>query len=110
MKSQRMGEFEELVLLAVPRLDEVYAVTVQRCIEKTAGRSATMGAVYTALERLEEKGFLTSCLGAVTPRQGGRRKRFYEITDQGVGALHAARLHRERMWQGLELKLSGTLS
>ena len=110
MKSQRLGEFEELVLLAVPRLDEVYAVTIQRCIEKTAGRSATMGAVYTALERLEEKGFVTSCLGAVTPRQGGRRKRFYEITDQGVGALHAARLHRERMWQGLELKLSWTLS
>ena len=110
MKSQRLGEFEELVLLAVPRLDEVYAVTIQRCIEKTAGRSATMGAVYTALERLEEKGFVTSRLGAVTPRQGGRRKRFYEITDQGVGALHAVRLHRERMWQGLELKLSGTLS
>lgn len=110
MKSPRLGEFEELVLLAVPRLDEVYAVTIQRCIEQTAGRSATMGAVYTALERLEEKGFVTSRLGAVTPRQGGRRKRFYEITDQGVGALHAARLHRERMWQGLELKLSGTLS
>jgi len=110
MKSPRLGEFEELVLLAVPRLDEVYAVTIQRCIEQTAGRSATMGAVYTALERLEEKGFVTSRLGAVTPRQGGRRKRFYEITDQGVGALHAARLHRERMWQGLELKPSGTLS
>ena len=110
MKSPRLGEFEDLALLAVPRLDEVYAVTIQRCIEKTAGRSATMGAVYTALERLEEKGFVTSRLGAVTPRQGGRRKRFYEITDQGVGALHAARLHRERMWQGLELQLSGTLS
>ncbi len=110
MKSPRLGAFEELVLLAVPRLDEVYAVTIQRCIEQTAGRSATMGAVYTALERLEEKGFVTSHLGAVTPRQGGRRKRFYEITDQGVGALHTARLYRERMWQGLELKLSGTLS
>ncbi len=110
MKSQRLGEFEELVLLAVPRLDEVYAVTIQRCIEKTAGRSATMGAVYTALERLEEKGFVTSRLGAVTPRQGGRRKRFYEITDQGVGALHFAREARERMWQGLELKPSWTLS
>lgn len=110
MKSPRLGEFEELVLLAVPRLDEVYAVTIQRCIEKTAGRSATMGAVYTALERLEEKGFVTSRLGAVTPRQGGRRKRFYEITDQGVGALHTAREARERMWQGLELKPSWTLS
>ena len=110
MKSQRLGEFEELVLLAVPRLDEVYAVTIQRCIEQTAGRSATMGAVYTALERLEEKGFVTSRLGAVTPRQGGRRKRFYEITDQGVGALHTAREARERMWQGLELKPSWTLS
>ena len=69
-----------------------------------------MGAVYTALERLEEKGFVTSRLGAVTPRQGGRRKRFYEITDQGVGALHTAREARERMWQGLELKPSWTLS
>ena len=110
MKSQRLGEFEELVLLAIPRLGDAYAVTIQRCIEKTAGRSATMGAVYTALERLEEKGFATSRLGAVTPKQGGRRKRFYEITDQGVRALHTAREARERMWQGLDLKPSLTVS
>ena len=110
MKSQRLGEFEELVLLAIPRLDDAYAVTIQRCIEKTAGRSATMGAVYTALERLEEKGFVQSRLGAVTPRQGGRRKRFYQITDSGIEAVHAAREARERMWQGLDLKPSWTLS
>ncbi len=110
MKSQRLGEFEELVLLAIPRLDDAYAVSIQRCIEKTVGRSATMGAVYTTLERLEEKGFAQSRLGTVTPRQGGRRKRLYQLTDQGIGALHTAREARERMWQGLELKPSWALS
>ena len=110
MKSRRLGEFEELVLLAVPRPDDAYAVTIQRCIEKIAGRSATMGAVYTALERLEEKGFATSRLGDATPSQGGRRKRFYQITDPGIAALHKAREARERMWQGLDLQPSWTSS
>lgn len=106
MSDHRLGSFEELVLLAIPRLEEAYAVSIQRCIEETAGRPATMGAVYTALERLEAKGCLHSWLGDSTPHRGGRRKRFYALTGEGVAVLHYARRVRERMWQGLE----GTLS
>ena len=106
----RLGEFEELVLLAIPRLEGAYAVSIQRCIEKRTGRVATMGAVYTALDRLEEKGYTKSRLGESTPRQGGRRKRYYKITDGGIVALNKARLARERMWQGLELKPSWQLT
>lgn len=106
MSDYRLGLFEELVLLSIARLDAAYAVTIQNCIEETAGRSATMGAVYTALERLEAKGCIRSWLGDSTPQRGGRRKRFYALTGEGVEVLHEVRRMRERMWHGLE----GTLS
>ena len=61
-----------------------------------------MGAVYATLERLEQKGFLLSRLGAVTRQRGGKRKRFYEITGAGLAAVSAMRHARERMWKGIE--------
>jgi PadR family transcriptional regulator PadR len=107
MNDLHLGEFEELVLLAVGGLgDEAYAVAVQQRIEQRTGRAATMGAVYTALDRLEEKGALASWLGEVTHERGGRRKRFYRITGTGTAALVAMRQARERLWEGLELKPS----
>ena len=103
MKHLHLGEFEELVLLAVCGLGEAaYAVSIQQRIETRAGRAATMGAIYAALDRLEQKGFLASCLGAVTRQRGGKRKRFYEITGAGLAAVSAMRRTRERMWEGLE--------
>ncbi len=103
MKHAHLGEFEELVLLAVCGLGEaVYAVPIQQRIEARAGRSTTMGAVYAALDRLEQKGFLASRLGAVTRQRGGKRKRFYEITGAGLTAASAMRRTRERMWEGIE--------
>lgn len=103
MADVSLGAFEELVLLAVAGLGEAaYAVSVQQRIEARAERAATMGAVYTALERLEEKGALASWLGDVTHARGGRRKRFYRITGAGREALYEMRRARERMWEGLD--------
>ena len=88
MKGDRVGEFEELTLLAVRALGEpTYAVPVQRFIEKKAGRPVSMGAVYAVLGRLENKALLQSTVGAVTPRRGGKRKRLYEVTPLGMRAL-----------------------
>ena len=98
--SSPLGSFEELVLLAVCGLgEEAYAVSVQRRIEERGGRDASMGAVYTALDRLEQKGFVRSKLGSVTPKQGGRRKRYYEITGSGVTALSTVRSTRNALVQ-----------
>ena len=105
MSDFRLGEFEELVLLAVAGLgEEAYAVSVQQRIERRADRAASMGAVYSTLDRLEAKGCLASRLGQVTPEPGGRRKRFYRLTATGAGALQTARDARARMWDGIDLR------
>lgn len=97
-----IGEFEELVLLAVYALvEDVYAVPVQQRIEHKTGRRATMGAVYAALERLEQKGMVASWLGEVTHARGGKRKRLYRITALGEQALSAAQQARQALLGGL---------
>jgi len=102
MKNIHLGEFEELILLGVAFLGaDAYAVNIQQCVEENARRTASMGAVYTALDRLEEKGFLRSHLGEVTRQRGGRRKRFFDITGSGRAAVVNARQARDRMWAGL---------
>lgn len=101
MSAARPGELEELVLLAIGGLGSgAYTVAVQRRLAEEAGRSVTMGAVYTSLSRLEDKGFVTSRLGAVTPKRGGKRKRLYQLTDAGIQALTDARTARDRLWAG----------
>ncbi len=108
MDAKRLGEFEELILLAILRLEaDAYAVTIQQCIVRHGRRPATMGAIYTGLDRLERKGMVTSALGAPTPQRGGRPKRFYHVTGVGKAALVEARQVRERMWEGLSPNFSG---
>lgn len=103
MSHPSLGEFEELVLLAVCGLSEqAYAVSIQQRIEQRADRTVTMGAVYAALDRLEKKRFIASYLGEVTRERGGRRKRFYDITGAGRAAVTVMRQARERMWDGLD--------
>lgn len=107
MGEMHVGEFEELVLLAVGGLgDDAYAVSVQQRIEERTGRAASMGAVYTALDRLEEKGAVTSQLGDVTHERGGRRKRYYRITGAGKEILRELRRARERLWEDVDFKPS----
>ncbi|MCH8124163.1 MAG: PadR family transcriptional regulator [Bacteroidetes bacterium] len=109
--SVRIGALEELILLAVGGLDtEAYAVPVQQRIEEASVRTPTMGAIYTSLERLEEKGFLKSELGDVTPQPGGRRKRYYRLTGSGAVALSDTRQAREKLWAGLQLGAAGGTS
>lgn len=103
MKGDKLGEFEEFALLAVYALkDGTYGAPIQQYMEEHTGRTVTMGAVYAALVRLEEKGYVRSVLGDATPVRGGKRKRHYEPTAAGIEALHDLRRVRERIWQTIE--------
>lgn len=99
-----LGEFEQIVLLAVLHLDEEgYGMTVRRLIEERAGRSASAGAVYATLDRLEEKGYVRSWEGTPTPERGGRARRHFGLTPEGSRALARTREMMQRMWEGAEL-------
>ena len=103
MKGDRMGEFEELTLLAVRALgDRTYGVPVQQFVERATGRNVTMGAVYAALDRLEQKGFVRSVRGDPSPMRGGKRKRLFEVTALGLRTAQDLRRVRERIWQTIE--------
>ena len=84
----RLGQFEEFVLLALVRLRENgYGVTVRREIAERTSRDVSIGAVYTTLERLERKGYVSSWMGEPTPKRGGRAKRYFKIEAPGAEAL-----------------------
>ena len=97
-----LGELETLILLAILRLGETYGVPVRDEIEKRAGKRLTRGAVYTALARLEKKGYLDSTIGPPTPTRGGKSKRFYSLNDHGMEALRTSTRVIEQMRAGLE--------
>ncbi len=99
MKGTYLGEFEEVVLLAVAILaGDAYGATVVGEIEQQMGRSVNLGAVHAALHRLWEKGFVSSEIGGVTQERGGRRKRLYSVTASGRRALEEIRQLRNQMW------------
>jgi DNA-binding PadR family transcriptional regulator len=105
VKGDHLGEFEELTLLAIRALDPpIYAVPIQRFIAKTTGRDVVVGAVYAALERLEQKGLLRSTVGPPTPERGGRGKRLFAVTPEGVRLLADLRRVRARIWRAIEEK------
>jgi DNA-binding PadR family transcriptional regulator len=99
-----LGEFEQAVLLAVVHLDDAYGVTIRREIEARTHRTIAVGALYTALDRLERKGYVNSTLSDPTPTRGGRSKRHFRITPAGRGALQQSREFLARMWAGLKLE------
>jgi DNA-binding PadR family transcriptional regulator len=83
-----LGELEQVVLLALLRLGEDgFGVSVQQEIEGQTRREVSLGAVYTTLARLEQKGFVASRVGDPTPRRGGRRKKLYRVLPKGRRAL-----------------------
>lgn len=97
-----MGEFETLVLLAVLRLDnDAYGMEVREEIEKRTGRAVSYGAVYTALDRLERKGFVSHTLGEPTPERGGRARKYFRVETAGSDALRASRRALTVMWEGV---------
>ena len=106
--SQRdsLGEFEQLILLAVARLDDdAYGVTIRHEIEERTGRDVAIGALYTALDRLERKGFVRSTMSAPTAERGGRSKRHFRMKPAGAAALRQSRERLARMWEGLPADL-----
>lgn len=97
-----LGEFELTVLLALIRLgDEAYGVPIAREIEQRGGREAALGSVYAALERLEEKGLVTSRLGDPTAARGGRAKRYFRVTAQGLRDVRETKRALVNLWRGL---------
>ena len=103
MKGNRLGEFEELTLLALRALGhDTYAVPAQEFVEEATGRAVSMGAIYAVLDRLEEKGYAHSSVGEPSPVRGGKRKRLFRVTTQGNRALNELRRVRDRIWQLIE--------
>ena len=84
----RLGQFEEFILLALVRLGEnAYGAAIRREIADRTGRDVSVGAVYATLDRLERKGFVSSWIGEATPERGGRAKRYFKIEAPGATAL-----------------------
>jgi len=97
-----LGSFEEVILLTLLRLGEnAYGVTVRQTVEEVTGRPASIGAIYATLDRLEEKGYVSSRQGEATPERGGRAKRYFKLEGTGLAALCEAELVRSRLTQGL---------
>jgi PadR family transcriptional regulator, regulatory protein PadR len=97
----RLGEFEQLVLLAILRLrPDAYGMAIRREIEERAQRPTSLGALYLTLERLEVKGFISSELGDVTPERGGRAKRFFSLNASGQQALKESMEAVHKMAEG----------
>jgi PadR family transcriptional regulator PadR len=101
-KSDYLGEFEQVVLLALARLEgESYAVPIRREIEDCTRRTASLGSIYATLSRLERKGYVDSWIGEPTAERGGRSKHFFRLTKSGALALKRSRNLWLRLWEGL---------
>ena len=99
-----LGEFEQLILLAILRLrDDAYGVTIRAELAERAGRTVAPGALYTTLERLEIKGLIASRMSDPTPQRGGRAKRQVTVTAEGREALTRSVQAYQRLLDGLKL-------
>ena len=103
MKGDQIGEFEELLLLAVLAMAETPSVVpIQQYLERVTARRVSLGAVYAGLDRLERKGLVTSSFGESTPVRGGKRKRVFEATRQGLRTAQTVRRVRDAIWKVIE--------
>ena len=99
MRRSDLGEFEEVVLLAVAALSpKAYSVVIAEELERETGNSVTTGAVHAALQRLEQKGYVTSNMGEATAERGGRRKRLFTVSALGGRVISDVRAVRNRLW------------
>ena len=104
-----LGEFEQLLLLAVLRLgDQAYAADVAHELDARAARRVSRGALYTSLDRLEDKGLLRWKIATGTAARDGLPRRVYTVSASGISALRAARAVLQQMWRGLEDVLKET--
>ena len=99
-----LGEFEQVVLLAILRVGEgAYGVAIHREIARCTGRDPAPGALYTTLDRLEDKRLVTSRYGDPSAKRGGRAKRYFAVTQDGVRAVARAQRGYQRLLKGLSL-------
>ena len=102
MSRESLGHFELLVMLAVLRAgDDAYGVPIANAIAETTGKRVILASVYNTLERLEEKGFVSSAIGQPTSERGGRAKRYYAITAAGMREVKAAKKALTVLWRGI---------
>lgn len=99
--ARRLTDFELMLLLATLRVHDAYGVMIAREVERTTGRRVLMGAAYTALDRLEQRGLVSSRLGDPTPERGGRAKRYFHVTARGLEAVRQTRRALEDLWTGV---------
>ncbi|GAB4248376.1 MAG: hypothetical protein Tsb0034_27710 [Ekhidna sp.] len=100
MKGNNLGEFEELILLTVASLgNEAYAVSVKKHLEDQANRPTNISAIHSSLYRLEDKGYLCSSFGGATRKRGGKKKRYFQVTNAGFSVLKEAKDLRENYWK-----------
>jgi PadR family transcriptional regulator, regulatory protein PadR len=108
MTREALGEFEQMVLLAILHLgDEVYGVPIVDEIHRRTGRTVAPAAVYVTLRRLEQKGLLESWMSDSTPERGGKARRCVKLTRAGLDSLRESRKVLDNMWRGLDPKLRG---
>lgn len=99
---ESLGEFEQLILLAILRLrNDAYGVAIRRAIEDTTGRDVSAGAVYTALGRMEERRMVASRVGETAPERTGQRRKYYEVLPAGAAALYRSYAAVRSMARGL---------
>lgn len=102
MGKYQLGEFEEIVMLTVGVLyGEAYGVSVKKEIEERLNRKVSVGALQSALKRLEDKGYLDSKEGESTSERGGRPKRYFSLTASGKKAMAATRETRNELWNAI---------
>jgi DNA-binding PadR family transcriptional regulator len=102
MKKYQLGEFEEIVLLTIGILyKEAYGVSIKKEIETRLSRNVSMGAMHTALVRLEDKGYIKSIDGEPTEERLGRPRKYFQITALGKRALAYSKETREELWRAI---------
>ncbi len=102
MSKHHLGEFEEVVMLAVAILHgKAYGIAIADELESRLNRNVSIGSLQTVLRRLEKKGYLTSEFGEATQQRGGKRKRFFTVTNFGRNALEEAKDQRLALWNAI---------
>ena len=102
MKKYQLGEFEEIVILTIGVLyKEAYGVAIKKEIEARLARNVSMGALHTALGRLEDKGYIKSHEGEATEERAGRPKKYFQITALGQKAMEYTKNTRDQLWQAI---------
>lgn len=102
-KDSFIGEFEQMLLLAVMALGEdAYGVRLMEELESRVGRNVSRGSVYVTLDRMEDKGWIASELSGSRPERGGRPRRIVSVTSEGLAVLRKSRAALLELWDGLE--------